>query len=110
MNLSKVKTLVTIFLFIFLFVCMTEGTVKAYYGSGLGSSYGSMYGGGLYGSYGGSGGLMGGMYGGMATYGGTTFSSSTALTIRAKKSYVDDFAKGELDFEQFQEHVQIFMY
>jgi hypothetical protein len=77
MNLSKVKTLITIFLFVFLFVCMTEGTVKAYYGSGLGSSYG-MYGGGLYGSYGGYsglggiyggsmyglGGLMGGMYGG----------------------------------------------
>jgi len=50
------------------------------------------------------------MYGGMSTYSGTSFSSSTVLTIRAKKSDVDGFAKGELDFEQFQEHVQIFMY
>ncbi|MBL7189623.1 MAG: hypothetical protein ISS70_25115 [Phycisphaerae bacterium] len=86
---------------------------------GMGGGYGGGGGGGfVVGGYGGVGGMMGsgmsggmgGMYGGMATYGGTTFSSSTVLTIRAKKSRVDDFAKGELDFEQFQEHVQIFMY
>lgn len=85
----------------------------------MGGGYGGGGGGGfVVGGYGGVGGMMGsgmsggmgGMYGGMATYGGTTFSSSTVLTIRAKKSRVDDFAKGELDFEQFQEHVQIFMY
>jgi hypothetical protein len=53
---------------------------------------------------------MGDMYGGMATYSGTSFSSSTVLTIRAKKSDVDGFAKGEYDFEQFQKQVQIFIY
>jgi hypothetical protein len=47
---------------------------------------------------------MGGMYGGMG------FPSSTILTIRAKKSDVSDFATGELDFEQFQETVEIFNY
>jgi hypothetical protein len=87
-----------------------------------GSSGGMMggaggYGGGggfVVGGYGSMGGMMGsgmgGMYGGMATYSGRTFSSSTVLTIRAKRANVDDFAKGQLDLEQFQEHVQIFMY
>jgi hypothetical protein len=46
----------------------------------------------------------------MEMYGGTTFSSSTVLTIRAKKANVDDFAKGQLDLEQFQKFVQIFTY
>jgi hypothetical protein len=36
--------------------------------------------------------------------------SATVLTIRAKKSDVDAFAKGELDFEQFQQKVEIFTY
>jgi hypothetical protein len=63
------------------------------------------------GMYGGMGGMMdSGTYGGMATYPGTISPSSTVLTIRAKKSDVDDFAKEELDFEQFQEKVQIFTY
>ena len=78
----------------------------------MGGGYGA--GGFVVGGYGSMGGMMGGgtggMYGGMATYSGRTFSSSTVLTIRAKKANVDDFAKGQLDLEQFQEHVQIFTY
>ena len=75
-------------------------------GGAMGGGYGAV--GGMMGS--GMSGGMGGMYGGMATYSGTTFSSSTVLTIRAKKADVDDFAKGQLDLKQFQERVQIFMY
>jgi len=65
------------------------------------------YGGGMMGGMGGMAGMgmgMGGMYGGMG------FPSSTILTIRAKKSDVSDFATGELDFEQFQETIEIFNY
>ncbi len=89
--------------------------------SGSGGSSGSMMGGGY--GYGGgvmsgvydSGGMMGGM-GGMMSGGvvggfSTTASSpSTILTIRAKKASVDDFARGTLDFEQFQKEVKILMY
>jgi len=60
--------------------------------------------------YGGMEGYTGGMYGEMAPPNKTAFSSSTVLTIRAKKSDVDDFAKGALDFEQFQEKVTILTY
>jgi len=52
---------------------------------------------------------MGGMMGGME-YGAMGPASATVLTIRAKKSDVDDFAKGELAFEQFQEKAEIFTY
>jgi hypothetical protein len=85
-------------------------------GGGAGYGGGGVYGGGgfMMGGYGGMGGMMGGgmggMYGEMGTYGGTTVSTSTVLTIRAKKAEVDDFAKGRTDLGQFQEHVQIFMY
>ena len=79
----------------------------------MGGGYGG--GGFMMGGYGEVGGMMGGgmggMYSGMGTYSGTTVSStSTVLTIRAKKVEVDDFAKGRTDLGQFQEHVQIFMY
>ena len=60
------------------------------------------YGGGGYG--GGWGSYAGGGYGEMG------FSSPTVLTIRAKKSDVDAFAKSELDFDKFREKVQIFTY
>jgi len=60
--------------------------------------------------YGGMEGYTGGMYGEMAPPNKTAFSSSTVLTIRAKKSDVDDFAKGALDFDQFQKKVTILMY
>jgi hypothetical protein len=58
---------------------------------------------------GGYGGGMGG-FGGMAGYGEMSLPSAAVLTIRAKKSDVDDFAKDELDFEEFQETVEIFTY
>jgi hypothetical protein len=32
------------------------------------------------------------------------------MTIRAKKSDVDDYAGGKLDFEQFKEKVQVIVY
>ena len=86
-------------------------------GGTSGGAMGGGYGGGgfMMGGYGEVGGMMGGgmggMYSGMGTYSGTTVSStSTVLTIRAKKANVDDFAKGRTDLGQFQEHVQIFMY
>ena len=58
----------------------------------------------------GMGGYGGGMMGGMAGYGEMSLPSATVLTIRAKKTDVDDFAKDELDFEEFQETVEIFTY
>jgi len=80
-----------------------------------GMGYGDGYGGGMPGMMGGYSGGMGGygtgggMMGGMA-YGEMASPSATVLTIRAKKSDVDAFAKGEIDFEQFQQKVQIFTY
>ena len=59
---------------------------------------------------GGTGGGMGGMGVGMGGFGGMGVSSATVLTIRAKKSDIDAFAKGEQDFEQFRRKVQIFTY
>lgn len=85
-------------------------------GGGIGGGRGGIGDGGLGGGGFGSGGLGGGMYGGMEDYGNdmeygeTDSPSTTVLTIRAKKSDVDDFAKGELDFEQFQQKVEIFTY
>jgi hypothetical protein len=52
--------------------------------------------------------MMGGM--GMGGLAGMGPSSATVLTIRAKKSDVDAFAKGELDFEKFQEKVKTVIY
>jgi hypothetical protein len=101
------------------------GGMMGGYGGGMGGYGGGMggYGGGMMGGMGGMAGydeMMGGMgrMGGMAgmgmgmggMYGGMGFPSSTILTIRAKKSDVSDFATGELDFEQFQETVEIFNY
>ena len=83
-------------------------------GGGMGGGgYSEMYGGVMMGG-GMGGGMMGGgtsgdMMGGME-YGETGSASTTVLTIRAKKSEVDDFAKGELDFEQFQQKVDVFTY
>ena len=76
------------------------GFVMGGYGSAgtmMGSGMGGMMAGG-----------MGGMYGEMGAFGGV--SSSTVLTIRAKKANVDDFAKGQSDLEQFRKDVQIFTY
>jgi len=88
---------------------------------GMSSSGGSAYGGvssggmGGYGAggFGGTmgGGMGGGMGAGMMVYGQTGASSSTTvLTIRAKKSDVDAFAGGELDFDRFREKVKTVMY
>ncbi len=80
------------------------------YGGGMGG-----YGGGMYGGMGGFGGGMGGfgggvMMGGMAGYGEMGLPSAAVLTIRVKKTDVDDFAKDELDFEEFQDTVETFTY
>jgi hypothetical protein len=40
----------------------------------------------------------------------TGFSSPAVLTIRVKKSDAVAFSKGELDFDQFRQRVQIFTY
>jgi hypothetical protein len=70
------------------------------YGVSAGS-YGGMISGGSFG---------GGMTGGFGGFSTTASSPSTVLTIRAKKSDVDDFAEGALGFEQFQDKVKILTY
>jgi hypothetical protein len=77
-------------------------------GGGMGGSMGG--GGGFGGGMMMGGGMMGGMGGYMEDYSETDSASATVLTIRAKKSDVDAFAKGEIDFKQFQEKVDIFTY
>jgi hypothetical protein len=87
-----------------------EAKVGAYGGSmtgGMSMSMGGMMGGMAGGGYG-IGGYGGGMGGG--GYGGMGFPSVTILTIRAKKTDVDDYAKGEFDFDEFGQKVQIFTY
>ena len=81
------------------------GYSEMYGVSGMGGMAGGMMGGGI----------GGGMYGGMGAmysedYSGTGSASTTVLTIRVKKSDVDDFAKDKLDFEKFQKKVDIFTY
>jgi len=90
------------------------GGMGAMYGE---TSPGGMMGGGYGGSSGSSGGMMGGGMGGMGGMGGgmggpgsMSVSAATVLTIRTKKSDVDAFAKGQQDFEQFRQKVQIFTY
>jgi hypothetical protein len=41
---------------------------------------------------------------------GTGFSSPTVLTIRAKKSDIDDFANGTLSFDQFSQKILLLSY
>ncbi len=97
------------------------GDMSMSMGGGMGGMMGGMagYGGGMGGYGGGRGGFGGGiggmagydeMMGGMAGYGGMGFPSATILTIRAKKSDVDDFAKDEFNFEEFVQKVEIFTY
>jgi hypothetical protein len=94
------------------------------YGGMMGGSYSSSggssgYGGGMSGGMGGRmmGGMSSGMGGmgsmggmGMGSFGGMDFSPATVLTIRAKKSLIDAYAKDEQIFEQFCQKVQIFTY
>lgn len=84
-----------------------------YGGGGFGGGAyggGGGFGGGIYGGGGGFGGGMMGGYGGMAGYGEIGPPSATILTIRAKKSDVDDFAKDEFNFEEFVQKVDVFTY
>jgi hypothetical protein len=95
-------------------------------GGGMGGGYG-VYGGssgyksgGMMGGMGGGmmggmegrmmGGGMGGGMGGMSSPGEMGVSPATVLTIRAAKCDVDAFAKGEQDYEQFRQKVQILTY
>ncbi|HUU18684.1 MAG TPA: hypothetical protein VMW72_16160 [Sedimentisphaerales bacterium] len=92
----------------------TSGRMGGMMGGMAGGGYGGM-GGGMGGYGGGMGGFGGGMMGGMEygdgmEYGEMGSASTTVLTIRAKKTDVDDFARGELDFEEFQQRVEIFTY
>ena len=101
---------------------MMGGGMGAMMSGGMGGMMGSGMGGMMSGGTGGmmSGGMgagmgagMGGGMGGGGSFGGfvtTASSPSTVLTIRAKKSDVDDFAKGGSDLEQFQEKVTILTY
>jgi hypothetical protein len=73
--------------------------------SGSSAGYGGIYSRGSVG-----GGYVGMEYGGGMEYGEMGPPSATILTIRVKKSDVDTFAAGELDFEQFQQMVEIFTY
>ncbi len=80
-------------------------------GGGYGYSVSGRLSGGLGGGGGyGGGGFGGGGYGAVMEYGEMGPPSATVLTIRAKKSDVDTFAKDELDFEEFQQMVEIFTY
>ena len=72
-----------------------------------GGGYGGGYGGGGGAGFGGG---AGGMVGDAGTLGGEDSAGATVMTIRAKKSDVDDFAEGKLNFEQFQEKVKILIY
>ncbi len=90
----------------------SSSSVEGVGGGGFG---GGGYGGGMMGGMGMGSGMMGGMGMGSGMMDGMVYSemappSTTVLTIRAKKSDVDAFAKGELDFEQFQQKVEIFTY
>jgi hypothetical protein len=100
------------------------GTSRSRRRSSSGAS-GGMYGGG--GGFGSSGRASGSMGGGMGGFGGGMMmgamgdmyadydgdmktTPATVLTIRTRKLDVDAFAKGDIDFEQFQKEVEIFTY
>jgi hypothetical protein len=94
----------------------SSSSVSGYGGGGMGGYGGSIRGGfggsAMGGGYGSSsmGGYGGGTMGGMGRNAETGIPPATIMTIRAKKSDVDAFSEGELDFEQFRQKVQILMY
>jgi len=94
----------------------SSSRVSGYGGGGMGGYGGSAMGGGydsssMSGHGGGTTGRTRGMYGGgMGGYSETGIPPATVLTIRAKKSDVDAFSEGELNFEKFRQKVQILMY
>jgi hypothetical protein len=67
------------------------------FGGGFSSGFGGGYGMGGYGGYGGR-------------YLGMPSPSSAVLIIRVKKANVDAFAKGNMDFDEFQQRVAVFTY
>ncbi len=93
---------------------------------GMMSSDGSMDGVGaetdMMGGYGVMGGGMGmggygGMSGGPAIHSGLELAGfpgapfvTTVVTVHVKKSTIDEFAQGKIDFRQFREAVQVFKY
>lgn len=89
-------------------------------GGMMGGGYGVSGGSSGYKSSGMAGGMGGGMTGGMGggmggfsemgVFSNMGVSPATVLTIRAKKADVDAFSKGEQDYEQFRQRVQIFTY
>jgi hypothetical protein len=90
------------------------GGMGGYGSSGYGGAVSGGYAGGYSysGGYSDSGGSMGGGTGGfgMSGFGGSGASAATVLTIRAKKSDIDTFAKDQQDYEQFRQKVEIFTY
>jgi len=90
------------------------GMMSGGMGGMMGSGMGGMMSGGTGGMMsGGMGAGMGAGMGGGGSFSGfvtTASSPSTVLTIRAKKSDVDDFARDVSDFEQFQEKVTVLTY
>jgi len=87
----------------------TSGSVGRFSG-GYGISGGGGGMGGMGGGMGGMGGMGGGMGGMMSGPGGSGLSPATVLTIRAKKSDIDAYAKDEQILAQFEQKVQIFTY
>lgn len=81
----------------------TQGTSKAISSNRSGS---------FEGGYGFGGGAGGGGFGGGAMIGTGQKQAyqGSVMTIRAKKSDIDDYAGGKLDLEQFKEKVQILVY
>ena len=83
------------------FVTIHSQNMSKSISSSRGTGYGSAYGFG--GGAGGGGGMMMGPDQKQPSQG-------SVMTIRAKKSDVDDYAGGKLDLEQFKEKVQILVY
>jgi hypothetical protein len=100
---------------------MSSMSTGSAYGAVSSGGMGGGFGGGMMGGYGsagagmgdmmrGTGTMGGGMMGGMGGHGVMGSSSSTVLTIRAKKSDVDAFAANMLMLGDFQQKVKIVMY
>ena len=89
----------------------SSGRTGGYGGGGMGGyAVSGGYGGGRSGMGAGMGGGSMGGYGGMSEYDQTGVPPVTVLTIRVKKEDIDAFSKGDIDFEQFRQKVQVFTY
>jgi len=77
-------------------------------GGGMGmEGYGMGMGMGMYGGASGGSALQSGMGG--VGFPATPF-VTTVVTVHVKKSTIDEFAQGKIDFKQFREAVQVFKY